>query len=172
MTSATKHMMESVITGKYISDWYTKLQDVINNSILRTYKRFKHEIKYEDYLDCVRNPKYRKALTKFITSSHTLEVERGRHTNPTTPIEQRNCNVCHVFEDECHFLLCCHIFADERLRRIQNKYPNFATLDHVEKFTFLMQNKDAQVITWTTKFIYHAMDKRNNQAHRQPDDIR
>ena len=102
-------------------------------------------------------------------------VKRGRHTNPTTPVEQRNCNVCHVFEDECHLLLCCHIFADEChdfLRRIQNKYPNFASLDHMEKFTFLMQNKDAQVITWTAKFIYHAMDKRNNRAHRQPDDIR
>ena len=35
-----------------------------------------------------------------------------------------------------------------------------------------MQNKVAQVITWTAKFIYHAMDKRNNQVHRQPDDIR
>ena len=174
-SGATKHMIKSVITGKYISDWYKKLQDVINNPILRIYKRLKHEFKYEDCMDCVRNPKYRKALTKFRTSSHTLEVERGRHTNPTTPVEQRNCNVCHVFEDECHFLLCCHIFADERhdfLRRIQNKYPNFATLDHMEKFTFLMQNKDAQVITWTAKFIYHAMDRRNNQAHRQRDDIR
>ena len=126
-----------------------KLQDVINNPILRTYKRFKHEFKYEDYLVCVRNPKYRKTLTKFRTSSHTLEVERGRHTNPITPVEQRNCNVCHVFEDECHFLLCCHIFADVRhdfLRRIQNKYPNFATLDHMEKFTFLCKIKTPKLI--------------------------
>ena len=67
------------------------------------------------------------------------------------------------------------MFTDERhdfLHRIQNKYHNFATLDHMEKFTFLMQNKDAQVITWTAKFTYHSMDKRNNQAHRHPDGIR
>ena len=55
-SGATKHMIKSVITGKYTSDWYTKLQDVINNPILRAYRRFKHEFEYEDYLDCVRNP--------------------------------------------------------------------------------------------------------------------
>ena len=59
-----------------------------------------------------------------------------------------------------------------RANSILDATPNFATLDHMEKFKFLMQNKDAQVITWTAKLIYHAMDKRNNQAHRQPDDTR
>ena len=76
-SGATKHLIKSVITWKYISDFYTKLQDVINNPILRIYKRFKHEFKYEDYLDCVRNPIYRKALTKLRTSSILWKSKEG-----------------------------------------------------------------------------------------------
>ena len=52
-------------------------------------------------LKLVQNLQYRNA----VTSSHTLEIERGRHTNPIMPIEQRLYDECHVLEDESHFLL-------------------------------------------------------------------
>ena len=115
-SNATKHLIKSTVTAKYVSDWHAKLQDINSNPILRTYKLFKTEFKWECYLNGVKNPKYRKALTKFRTSSHTLEIERGRHTNPTTPLEQRQCRICHVLEDETHWpalragLLCCNFF--------------------------------------------------------------
>ena len=83
-------------------------------------------------------------VLKFETNPKILEVESRRHTNPTTPVEQRNCNAYHGFEDECHYLLCWHIFANERhdhLRRIQNKLPDLVTIDHMEKFTLLIQIK-------------------------------
>ena len=54
------------------------------------------------------------------------------------------------------------MFTDERtafLYQIQNKYSQFITLDNKEKFIFLLQNEDTQVITWTAKFIHHAMKK-------------
>jgi len=106
-------------------------------------------------------------MTKFRTSSHVLEIERGRHTKPSTPVDQRNCNVCHVLEDEKHFLLHCQILTDERREftsRILSKYPHFASMENDEKFIFLLQNKDAQIVTWTAKFIYHSMQKRNNYS--------
>ena len=116
-----------------------KLQDLTTNPILRTYNLFKKEFRWENYLSCVQNPQYRNTLTKFRTSSHTLEIERGRHTNPITPVEQRLCNVYHVLEDELHFLLECNMFTDERtafLYQIQNKYSQFITLDNKEKKYF------------------------------------
>ena len=146
-SNATKHLIKSTVTAKYVSDWHVKLQDINNNPILRTYKLFKTEFKWECYLNGVKNPKYRKALTKFRTSSHTLEIERGRHTNPTTPLEQRQCRICHVLEDETHFLLCGRMFTDERH-------------DFLDKFIFILQNGDVQVATWTAKFIYHAVKKK------------
>ena len=68
-----------------------------------------------------------------------------------------------MLEDELHFLLECNMFTDERtafLYQIQNKYSQFITLDNKEKFIFLLQNEDTQVITWTAKFIHHAMKKK------------
>ena len=32
-----------------------------------------------------------------------LEIERGRHTRPVTPVENRRCPVCNVIENELHF---------------------------------------------------------------------
>ena len=153
-SNASKQLIKSTVTEKYTFEWLAKLQDLF---------------RWENYLSCVQNPQYHNALTKFRTSSHTLEIERGRHTNPITPVEQRLCNVCHELEDELHFLLGCNMFTDERiafLYQIQNEYSQFITLDNKEKFIFLLQNEDSQVITWTAKFIHHAMKKRNNWIHQ------
>ena len=166
--NASKQLIKSTVASKYTSEWLAKLQDLTNNPILRTYNLFKREFRLENYLSCVQNPQYRTALTKFRTSPHTLENERGRHTKPVTPIKQRLCNVCHVLE-EVHFLLECNMFTDEStafLNQIQNKYSQFIALDNKEKCIFLLQNEDTQVITWAAKFIQHAM-KNNNWIHQQ-----
>ena len=34
----------------------------------------------------VKNYKYRNAIAKLRASSHNLEIEQGRHANPTTPL--------------------------------------------------------------------------------------
>ena len=59
----------------------------------------------EPYLYLVKKHKYRQAFAKFRCSSHTLEIERGRHTNPKNPVADRKCLFCDVIEDEKHFLL-------------------------------------------------------------------
>ena len=168
-SNASKQFIKSTVAEKYTSEWLAKLQGLTTNPILRTYNLFKKEFRWENYLSCIQNPQYRNALTKFRTSSHTLEIERGRHTNPITPVEERLCNVCHVLEDELHFRLGCNMSTDERtafLYQIQNKYSQFITLDNKEKFICLLQNEDTQVITWTAEFIHHAMKKRNNWIHQ------
>ena len=44
-----------------------------------------------------------------------LEIERGRHTRPITPVENRRCPKCNVIENEIHFVLECTINQKERL---------------------------------------------------------
>ena len=78
-------------------------------------------------------------------------------------MEQRLCNVCRVLEDECHFVLQCNMFTDERTdfqHQIQNEYSQFIILDEKEKLIFLLQNEDTQVLPWTAKSIHHAMKKK------------
>ena len=59
----------------------------------------------------------------------------------------------------------CQLFETERLDlfgRVGNKFPVFCALDETAKFVFLMQNSDAQLITWVAKFIHYSMNKRND----------
>ena len=70
------------------------------------------------------------------SSSHNLEIERGRHTRPCTPITDRLCPKCEVLEDEIHFLTSCHLFTTERdilFSRITTMFSDFQTLANHEK---------------------------------------
>ena len=42
---------------------------------------FKHDLIFENYLDCIADQKLRVALCKFRVSSHKLEFEKGRYEN-------------------------------------------------------------------------------------------
>ena len=80
-TSSFRHIVKNQINEHFMSYWKTSVADVAMNTILRTYNFFKPNFKFETYLEVVKDGSYRHALTKFRTSSHTLEIEHGRHTN-------------------------------------------------------------------------------------------
>ena len=61
----------------------------------------------EPYLYLISNLRYGNALTRLRTSSHTLEIERGRYTIPKTSGCDRLCRPCNLTEDDIHFLLYC-----------------------------------------------------------------
>ena len=66
---------------------------------------FKKQFKIESYLHHVTIVKNRVALTRLRVSSHNLEIEVGRyHISRVTPLHQRVCRTCQVFEDEIHFV--------------------------------------------------------------------
>ena len=60
--------------------WKITVVDIAMNPIF-TYNLFKPDFKFETYLEVVKDGRHRHALTKFRTTSHTLGIERGRHTN-------------------------------------------------------------------------------------------
>ena len=104
------------------------------------------------------------ALCKLRASSHTLEIERGRHNNPKTPIENRLCLACNSLEDEEHFLLSCSLFEADRanlFNKVEYKYPDFIHMENKNRFAFLLYNQDSQVLTWVGKFIYRSFEKRS-----------
>ena len=74
------------------------------NNKLRTYRKFKYIYSYERYLDLIKDVKLRRTLAQFRTSSHTLNIEKGRYNN--TPEEERTCPFCpNLIENEEHFLI-------------------------------------------------------------------
>ena len=61
----------------------------------------------------------------------------------------------------------CQLFETEHLDlfgTVGNKFPVFCAHGETAKIIFLMQNSDAQQITWEATFIHHSMDKRNDNT--------
>ena len=55
------------------------------------YASYKTNFVTEKYLDLIPVVKHQVALTKLRTSSHNLEIHRGRYVRPRVKTEQRRC---------------------------------------------------------------------------------
>ena len=61
---------------------------------LRSYGKFKTEIKFESCFDIKTDFKIRRQLIQFHLGVHDLEIERGRYGRKPLPIERRSCKLC------------------------------------------------------------------------------
>ena len=77
---------QQALKQKFISDWQLEINYESKHPVLKTCKIFESEFKFEPYLDLVKHPKYRITVSKLRASSHMLEIKRGRHTRPVTPV--------------------------------------------------------------------------------------
>ena len=70
----------------------------------------------EPYLLLILDFKICKQLTRFRLSNHVLQIEKGHHTKPKTPVVDRPCKLCNSnqIEDEFHFLCVCNVYSDLR----------------------------------------------------------
>ena len=73
-----RNTIKQLVTEHFKKHWKSSIVDIASNPILRTYTLFKTDIKFETYLDVVKDNRYRHALIKLRTSSHSLEIDRGR----------------------------------------------------------------------------------------------
>ena len=126
----------------------------IKKPILRMYKLIKTNFSMEHYLNLIKEAKYRRSLTKLRLSSHNLEIERGRHTKPVTPVIERLCIVC-VVDDELHFVTSCKKHTTERERLysyVDSHVPNFCNLNNAERFIYLLTNENPSIFLHLSKF--------------------
>jgi hypothetical protein len=78
-----------------------------------TYRLFKDNFEFEDYLTMTANQRQRRIITKFRISAHKLEIEHGRYFN--VAMEHRICKLCKLdIENEIHFLLECPVLETSR----------------------------------------------------------
>ena len=162
----TKSHIKSKIADSFLEDWQRQLLNTCANPIIRTYNQIKSHFALEPYLKLVKIPKYRNAIAKLRSSSHILEIERGRYTKPNMPIELRVCSHCNVIEDEGHFLINGDIMGNERshlFRKITEIYMEYLYMYSMSKFIFLMRNTDANILTWIGTFIHDVIKSRLTQ---------
>ena len=144
--------------------------DVNNNQsrILKTYVSYKTEFRTESYLDCISAPRFRIALSKLRSTSHNLEIERGRYVRPKKDVDERVCLLCNVVDDEIHFVTNCCINEKERLvlyRKLDTTDPEFTLLSDRDKFVYLMGNRNENVMTWFAKFVHQSFYVRNEKLY-------
>ena len=107
-----RNALKQLVTEHFKNHWKSSIVDIASNPILRTYKLFKTDFKFETYLDVVKDNRYRHALIKLRTSSHSLEIERGRYNK--SDVKERLCPYCMRIDDEKHFTLNCDAIVHER----------------------------------------------------------
>ena len=85
--------------------------------------------------------KYRTAMARLRTSSHSQAIEVGRFPKPRPlPVTNRLCTICDIIEDEYHFLLCvCPQYSLKRQQMettVENLFPYYRFMSQEQKFIF------------------------------------
>ena len=149
-----------IVKTDFINRWVSNI-NADQSTRMGTYASFKKDFISERYLDLIPAVKHRIALTKLRTSSHNLEIGRGRYVRPRVSPEQRLCGTCHVIDDKIHFVTKFRVKACERKSFFQNMSfvdPNFTVLDDKNKFVYLMQSQDQRTLRWFAKFLYNSFN--------------
>ena len=154
-----RNAIKQLVTEYFKSYWKSSIVDIASNTIFRTYKLFKTDFKFQTYLGVVKDNRYRHALIKLRTSSHSLEIERSRYNK--TDVKVRLCPYCMRIDEEKPFILNCDAIVHERqclFNKIRIRYPIFFDLNDMQKFQFLMLSEDPQILNWLAKFIYYGFN--------------
>ena len=101
----TQHVTN--MKNKYSLFWKHKLT---NSPKLHFLSTFKSEFKIEEYLNQVNKPTYRRLLTQFCVSCHTLNIEQGRYLWSPFAKPRIPCGPPFAFDQ--HFLK--HVFIDRK----------------------------------------------------------
>ena len=136
-TQNFKSQCKKIINQKYISKWERTLIDS-DWARLEFYKTIKRKFGYEKYLD-LNTFELRRSIAKLRCSSHTLEIEKGRHTKK--PRNERVCPVCNLneIETEEHFLIKCPFYKDLRKKYHMSRLTNSNSLFAMESINYLGQ---------------------------------
>ena len=142
----------------FIQDSFSEINKP--ESKLRTYKKLKTKIGFENYLSSITSQKDRISLTKLRLSNHRLMIEKGRHDN--IPKEMRFCPFCkNKIEDEVHFLMQCTTYKIFRkpLFATYLKNPIFIGLNESRQFTYLLKDMDnISEVAHSINKMFHCRD--------------
>ena len=162
-----KTYCKRIVQANFIRNWEEKQNNFDDHSKLKTYSLIKRNYGFENYLDVVKQCKYRNAITRLRVSAHALEIEAGRHSNPPIPRNERVCKTCRVLDDEKHFLMECSLNQLERRNlflKYNELYRDFNLMPTNEKFKLLFSVKDSSLLTYLGKFIYSSNERRNRKC--------
>ena len=166
------HGLKGNLEEQYVRFWKDQIQQQENQGKFRSFKKFKTNLNFEEYLNDISNIKHRQAVTKLRISSHRLPVESGRYNN--IPFDKRTCKLCNLNEvgNEQHLMQCSNTLAKEirysfiqKLHQInssfslfndQNLFFNsiFIIYRYYLLDIFIVSMKDKSITKLVAKFCY------------------
>ena len=154
-------VVESKLREYYSNQWKAIIE---SKPKLRTYTKFKHEFKTENYIILNLSKHERSIITQFRAGILPLRLETGRYINE--PLENRLCTMCteNCIEDETHFLLSCQKYNNIRtdvFGEIVTR-DEFNSLNDVEKIEYLFTNCVRKV----AKYLIKAFLMRRDALYR------
>ena len=140
----------------------------VNSSVgnkLNLYSEVKNEVRFESYLDLMKNVKTRVAVTKMRISCHLLPIESGRYKN--IPRVERLCPLCNRSEmgDEFHYLLKCTHSSLSHIRgtcifleSLYSTNANFANMSYKALFLYIMSMCDQNILNLSASYIENILN--------------
>ena len=137
--------------------------DKRNRSVLVLYNSFKHEYKYETYMDVLPTT-LRCYMSRIRMSSHSLRINTGRYTINRIDRNERYCQYCntHDIEDEFHFIIKCPQYTNLRRKYISSYY---FIRPSVFKFVNLMKSTNTKELINLARFIKESLDVRISETY-------
>lgn len=84
-------------------------------------------------------------------------VERGRHTSPITPLENRLCKCCDLnkIEDEYHFVMECSLYNSQRNMLFSDikEMLSINNMSDDDIFILIMCAKDFDILQTVINFV-------------------
>ena len=138
--------LDTILKTLYINKWETEKAEFQSNSKLEFFTHLKDNFEMSDYLNMMKNPLHRSALTRVRLSAHKYPIETGRYQNINR--ECRECPLgCNVIGDEEHYLLsCAHPFITKIrkpiMEQLKSLNPTLHTMDNKTMCKNILNNKD------------------------------
>ena len=121
-----------------------------------TYALVKKYFCVEPYILHTRRNHLITSTARYRMSSHDLNIERGRYSNPITPINQVICTRCELnkIDDEIHLLLHCSAMKNERKILFNSVTATINIQPTNEMFLRIVTSRDITVVKSLAQFIY------------------
>ena len=148
----------------YDTFWKSEINSMSKSD---TYLLIKENVRFEKYMGAIKNHHHKIALSRLRMSSHPLMIEKGRHFKPPLERADRKCPMCKdQIEDECHFLITCPLYNDDREDLFQLVRSTARLFDEIptdiQKFVFLLTNENELVMSKLAAFVYKSFKKRTD----------
>ena len=159
VSNQVEFCLEKTLTKLYDKQWISDRILFSSNSNLEFFSEVKSEFEFAEYLDVVKNPNHRAALTKVRISAHKYPIETGRYSKLKR--EERECPLCcrEIGDEEHCILRCLHPFLTDTRCSITASLSSLKgyvleSTDDMDELCYLLKNKDKEIMHLTSKLCF------------------